>query len=51
MITTVGGLIVGIVAIFAYNYLVTMVDKVQNDVEAQMITFMQIVHNKKENSK
>ena len=48
MITTVGGLIVGIIAIFAYNYLVTMVDKVQNDVEAQMITFMQIVHGKKD---
>ena len=49
MITTVGGLIVGIVALFSYNYLVTMVDKVQNDVEAQMIAFMQIVHGKKDN--
>lgn len=51
MITTVGGLIVGIIALFSYNYLVTMVDKVQNDVEAQMITFMQIVHSKKESIK
>ena len=49
MITTVGGLVVGIVALFSYNYLVTMVDKVQNDVEAQMIAFMQIVHGKKDN--
>jgi biopolymer transport protein ExbB len=49
MITTVGGLIVGIIAIFAYNYLVTLVDKVQNDLEAQIISFMEIVHEKKEN--
>lgn len=48
MITTVGGLIVGIVALFAYNYLVTLVDKVQNDLEAQIITFMEIIHEKKE---
>lgn len=49
MITTVGGLIVGIIAIFAYNYLVTLVDKVQNDMEAQIISFMEIVHDNKEN--
>ena len=49
MVTTVGGLIVGIIAIFAYNYLVTLVDKVQNDLEAQIISFMDIVHEKKEN--
>ncbi len=48
MITTVGGLIVGIVALFSYNYLVTLVDKVQNDMEAQIITFMEVVHEKKE---
>ena len=48
MVTTVGGLIVGIVALFSYNYLVTLVDKVQNDLEAQIITFMEIVHEKKE---
>ena len=48
MITTVGGLIVGIIAIFSYNYLVTLVDKVQNDLEGQIITFMEIVHEKKE---
>ena len=49
MVTTVGGLIVGIIAIFAYNYLVTMVDKVQNDMEAEIISFMEIVREKKEN--
>ena len=48
MITTVGGLVVGIIAIFAYNYLVTMVDKVQNDMEAEIISFMEIVREKKE---
>lgn len=48
MVTTVGGLIVGIIAIFAYNYLVTLVDKVQNDMEAEIITFMDITHEKKE---
>lgn len=49
MVTTVGGLVVGIIAIFAYNYLVTMVDKVQNDMEAEIISFMEIVREKKEN--
>lgn len=49
MVTTVGGLIVGIISTFAYNYLVTLVDKVQNDMEAEIITFMEIVHEKKEN--
>lgn len=48
MVTTVGGLVVGIIAIFAYNYLVTLVDKVQNDIEAGIIAFMEITHEKKE---
>ena len=39
----VGGLIVGIIAIFAYNYLVAQVDKVQNMMEADMIAFLEIV--------
>lgn len=43
MVTTVGGLIVGIMAIFAYNYLVAQVDKVQNTMEADMIAFLEIV--------
>lgn len=49
MITTVGGLIVGIVSIFAYNYLVALVDKVQNDIEGDIITFMEIASELKEN--
>lgn len=38
MITTVGGLIVGIIAMFAYNYLVTLVDGVVNKMEAKPLT-------------
>lgn len=42
MITTVGGLIVGIVAMFAYNYLVSRVDDVTNMLEAQTLAFMDL---------
>ena len=42
MITTVGGLIVGIVAMFAYNYLVSCVDDVTNMLEAQTLAFMDL---------
>ena len=48
MITTVGGLIVGIVSIFAYNYLVTLVDKVQNSIEGDIIAFMEVASELKE---
>ena len=51
MVTTVGGLIVGIVSIFAYNYLVTKVDKVQNAMEADIISFLEIVAECKEDGK
>ena len=34
LITTVGGLIVGIIALFAYNYLVTRVDWLVNEMES-----------------
>ena len=34
MVTTVGGLIVGIIALFGYNYLVTRVDKIANEMES-----------------
>ena len=34
MITTVGGLIVGIIALFAYNYLVARVDSIANEMES-----------------
>jgi len=42
MITTVGGLIVGIVAMFAYNYLVSRVNDVTNVLEAQTLSFMDL---------
>lgn len=48
MVTTVGGLIVGIIAIFAYNYLVILVDKIQNLMEADMISFIEIVTDSKD---
>ena len=47
MVTTVGGLIVGIIAIFAYNFLVAQVDKAQNLMEADMIAFLEIVSEEK----
>lgn len=47
MVTTVGGLIVGIIAIFAYNFLVARVDKAQNIMEADMIAFLEIVSDEK----
>ena len=49
MVTTVGGLIVGIIAIFAYNYLVILVDKIQNLMEGDIISFIEIVSESKEN--
>ena len=42
MITTVGGLVVGIIAMFAYNYLVSRVGDVTNTLEAQTLAFMDL---------
>jgi biopolymer transport protein ExbB len=42
--TTVAGLIVGILAMFAYNYLVSRLDKVVNEMEAKTIEFMDLVN-------
>lgn len=44
MITTVGGLVVGIIAMFAYNYLVTRVDGVVNKMEAKTLAFMDLLN-------
>lgn len=44
MITTVGGLIVGIIAMFAYNYLVTLIDGVVGKMEAQTMAFMDLLN-------
>ncbi|MDR0973693.1 MAG: MotA/TolQ/ExbB proton channel family protein [Prevotellaceae bacterium] len=44
MITTVGGLIVGIIAMFAYNYLVTLVDGVVNNMEGKTMAFLDLLN-------
>ena len=44
MITTVGGLIVGIIAMFAYNYLVMLVDRIVNKMEARTFEFMDLLN-------
>lgn len=44
MVTTVGGLIVGIAALFAYNYLVYRVDKVVGQMEARTMSFMDLLN-------
>lgn len=44
MITTVGGLIVGIIAMFAYNYLVMRIDRVVNKMEASTMDFMDLLN-------
>ena len=44
MITTVGGLVAGIAAMFAYNYLVTRVDKVVSQMEARTMSFMDLLN-------
>jgi biopolymer transport protein ExbB len=44
MITTVGGLVVGIIAMFAYNYLVTLLDGVVNKMEAKTMAFMDMLN-------
>lgn len=41
MITTVGGLIVGIIALFAYNYLVSRVDGITNQMESFILDFVE----------
>ncbi|MCD8071689.1 MAG: MotA/TolQ/ExbB proton channel family protein [Alistipes sp.] len=44
MITTVGGLIVGIPAYFGYNYLVARIEKLVFQMEANSIAFMDILN-------
>ncbi len=44
MITTVGGLIVGIPAFFAYNYLVARIERLVFQMEANSIAFMDILN-------
>lgn len=44
MVTTVGGLVVGIIAYFAYNYLVARVEKVVHKMEARTTEFMDLLN-------
>ena len=45
MVTTVAGLVVGIIAFIAYNYLVTKVDKVVFMLEAKTTEFLDVLHH------
>ena len=44
LVTTVGGLVVGIITLFAYNYLVSQVDIVVNKMEARTMEFMDLLN-------
>ena len=44
MVTTIGGLIVGIFAYFAYNYLVTRINHVVYSMESKTIEFMDLLN-------
>ena len=44
LVTTVAGLFVGIIALFAYNYLVAMVNKVMKQLEAKTMEFMDLLN-------
>ncbi|MDE7125733.1 MAG: MotA/TolQ/ExbB proton channel family protein [Muribaculaceae bacterium] len=44
LVTTVAGLIVGIVAMFGYNYLVSRINKVTNMMEAKTMEFMDLLN-------
>lgn len=44
MVTTIGGLIVGIICYFLYNILVTRINKVVLDIEVRASEFMDLLH-------
>ncbi|MBQ6682486.1 MAG: MotA/TolQ/ExbB proton channel family protein [Bacteroidales bacterium] len=44
MVTTIGGLIVGIICYFLYNVLVTRINKVVLDIEVRATEFMDLLH-------
>ena len=44
MITTVAGLIVGIIAYFAYNTLTTIIDRIVNNMESTLSDYMEITY-------
>jgi biopolymer transport protein ExbB len=44
MVTTIGGLIVGIIAYFAYNYLVSRVESVVRKLEGRTMEFLDLLN-------
>lgn len=44
MVTTIGGLIVGILCMFAYNFLVARVDRVVRQLEARTLDFLDLLN-------
>jgi len=44
LVTTVAGLVVGILALFAYNYLVSRVNHVMNNMEGKAMEFMDLLN-------
>ena len=44
LVTTVAGLIVGIIALFAYNFLVARINKIMNKLEARTMDFMDLLN-------
>ncbi|MCQ2334539.1 MAG: MotA/TolQ/ExbB proton channel family protein [Paludibacteraceae bacterium] len=44
MVTTIGGLIVGIICVFAYNFLVSRVDRVVRQLEARTMDFLDLLN-------
>ena len=44
LVTTVAGLVVGILALFAYNYLTSRVNRIMNDMEGKTLEFMDLLN-------
>lgn len=44
LVTTVAGLVVGIIALFAYNYLVARANRVMNSLETKTMEFMDLLN-------
>lgn len=44
LVTTVAGLVVGIIALFAYNYLVARINNVMNSLEQKTMEFMDLLN-------
>lgn len=44
LVTTVAGLIVGIIALFAYNFMVARINKLMNSLEARIMDFMDLLN-------